>query len=261
MFSAFAFAQQEADSITVLKNEFEGFKYKQVISGAQQLLEHKYLLTQNQLIDVYKLKGISHFTLSDDKDARNCFLNILKIDSSFAFDSSKTSPKVIAFFNNVKSEFLKEKVREKIFGGVKTDTVFITRNVPVKIPDNNLQQTMIRSILFPGLGQFYNNENVKGLILVSLGAAALSSSIYYIIDSNNKRNNYLDATNVSDINNKYNLYNSAYKMKNISIITFAAVWLYSQVDALFFSGNSSNYPVTNLQISKDSYFVNFNLKF
>ncbi len=256
-----AFAQQEADSIAVLKTDFEGFKYKQVISGARRLLENKDLLNKNQLIDVYKLKGISHFTLSDDKDARNCFLHILRIDSSFTFDSSKTSPKIISFFKNIKDEYSKEKMREKLFGRIKTDTVFVTKNIPVKVPDDNLKQTMIRSILFPGLGQFYNNENVKGLILTSLGVAALASSIYFIVDSNKKKNDYLNATNISTIDNNYNSYNSAYKMKNISLISFAVVWLYSQVDALFFHGKETHNTMANLYISPGTYLLCINLRF
>ncbi len=259
--STLAYAQQETDSIAVLKKEFEGFKYKQVITGAQRLLEHINMLNENQIIEIYKLKGISHFTLSDDKGARNCFLQILNIDSSFAFDSSKTSPKIISFFNKLKVEYSKEIMREKLFGRIKTDTVFIIKNVPVKVPDDNLKQTMIRSILFPGLGQFYNNENVKGLILTSLGAAALASSIYFIIDSNKKKNDYLNATDINTINNKYNLYNTAYKMKNISLISFAAIWLYSQVDALFFRGKRKPNAIANLQISPGTYSLTINLPF
>ena len=260
VFAALAFAQQEADSIASLKKEFEGFKYHEVIDNAQLILERKDNLTKEQLIEVYMLKGISHFSLQDDAGAKECFLQILKIDSTFSFDPVKTSPKIISFFNDLKDEFTKEKIRENLAEKIKTDTVFITQKVPVKVPDEELKQTMIRSIIFPGLGQFYKNEKFKGLLLTSLGAIALTSSIYFIIDSNNKEETYQNAIDKNSIMEKYNSYNTAYKMKNISLISFAAVWLYSQIDALFFPGNAQ-YPVTQMNLNNSYYQLNLSFPF
>lgn len=260
LLAATAFAQQEADSIESLRKEFEAFKYQEVINNARLLLANKTGLSKDQLIEIYRLKGISHFSLQNDADARESFLQILNIDSTFSFDPVKTSPKIISFFNGIKEEFNKEKLRESLAEKVKTDTVYITKKVDVKIPDDELKQTMIRSIVFPGLGQFYRNERTKGFVLSSIGFITLSSSIYFIIDCNNKERGYLDAVDKNIIPEKYNAYNTSYKMKNISLIAFAAVWLYSQIDALFFSGNSG-IPSVQLGASSNNYRLSLDLMF
>jgi hypothetical protein len=44
------------------------------------------------------------------------------------------------------------------------------------------------------------------------------------------------------IDELYNKYNSSYKLRNISIISFAVVWIYSQLDLSFLS--SSSFQIT-----------------
>jgi TM2 domain-containing membrane protein YozV len=120
---------------------------------------------------------------------------------------------------------------------------------------------IIRSLIFPGWGQLYNNNKLKGWILTSLGAITISSAVYFIIDSNNKQKKYLNDVNLSTIQNNYNEYNTSYKLKNISIISFIAVWVYSQIDILFFSQNNS-LPLTQLKTNFMNQFqLNFSLSF
>jgi hypothetical protein len=56
--------------------------------------------------------------------------------------------------------------------------------------------------------------------------------LYYIIDTGNKRMSYLNAQDPDLISEKYKSYNSSYKMRNISIIVYSAIWLFSQFDIL-----------------------------
>jgi TM2 domain-containing membrane protein YozV len=124
-----------------------------------------------------------------------------------------------------------------------------------------IKPVIIRSLIFPGWGQLYNNNKLKGWILTSLGAITISSAVYFIIDSNNKQKKYLNDVNLSTIQNNYNEYNTSYKLKNISIISFIAVWVYSQIDILFFSQNNS-LPLTQLKTNFMNQFqLNFSFSF
>ena len=235
LFSPFCLAQQEVDSVSVLRNKLENFKYQQVIDIAQQMLRNKNNLEAGRQIEIYKLMGISQFSLLQDEAAKKSFMQILTLDSAFAFDSVKTSPKIVSFFNQVREEYSRENSIKKKSVKAKADTVIVTKQVPSLSAASNLKHSVILSAIFPGLGQFYRHENSKGWILTTLGAAALSSAVYFIIDSNNKEKKYLNAVDKTVIQSMYNNYNSSYMMKNISLISFAAVWLYSQIDILFFS--------------------------
>lgn len=254
-----SFAQQNLDLLSNLRARFEAFQYREVIKGAAAMLNHKYNYNNSQLTEIYRLVGISEFSLLDDTAAKKSFIQILKIDSSYALDSAKTSPKIISFFNQIREEYNHQIVQNKSLGK-KLDTVY-TKNSQSMETSTGIKPVIIRSLIFPGWGQLYNNNKLKGWILTSLGAITISSAVYFIIDSNNKQKKYLNDVNLSTIQNNYNEYNTSYKLKNISIISFIAVWVYSQIDILFFSQNNS-LPLTQLKTNFMNQFqLNFSFSF
>ncbi|MHB8336904.1 MAG: hypothetical protein ACYDEE_05760 [Ignavibacteriaceae bacterium] len=254
-FMQLLFAQQNSGSISDLKGKFESFEYNQAISYADSLLAHKNIFSSEEQIQIYLVKGVSQFSLSNNEGAKDSFNNILKINPDYILDSTNVSPKIISFFNSVKSDFEKELSLKNESVRIKTDTVYIPKIINKIESADNLKQAFLLSVIFPGLGHFYLKDNAKGWILTSLSAITIASSIYFIIDSNKKEKNYLNETNPGLIQQKYDLYNSSYKMKNISIISFAAVWLYSQIDILFFPNHF------NLDDNKISFSPNLNFQF
>ncbi|HUX61666.1 MAG TPA: hypothetical protein VMV32_10180 [Ignavibacteriaceae bacterium] len=266
-FMQLLFAQQNSGPISVLKSKFESFDYNEAISYADSLLTDKSIFSNSEQVQIYLVKGVSQFSLLNYNGAENSFNNILKINPNYILDSASVSPKIISFFNNLKSDFEKKLAIKNESVSIKTDTVYLPKIINKVEPTNDLKQAILRSVIFPGLGHFYLNENTKGWILTSLSAITLASSIYFIIDSNKKEKNYLNETNPGLIQQKYNSYNSSYKIKNVSIISFVAVWLYSQIDILFFPHHFySNDKTISLTPSLFSQFasnlqLNFQLEF
>ena len=254
-FMQLLFSQQNSASISNLKGKFESFEYNQAISYADSLLTHKNIFSSEEQIQIYLVKGVSQFSLSNNEGAKDSFNNILKINPGYILDSTNVSPKIISFFNSVKSDFEKKLSLKNESIRIKTDTVYVPKIMNKVESDDNLKQAFLRSVIFPGLGHFYLKENTKGWILTSLSAITIASSIYFIIDSNKKEKNYLNETNPGFIQQKYDLYDSSYKMKNISIISFVAVWIYSQIDILFFPNHF------NLDDNKISFSPNLNFQF
>ncbi len=261
LFPLMIFAQENQNSITSLKNQLESFQYNQVIINANELLEHKGKITDENLIEIYKLKGIAQYSLQDEMGAKESFLNILKIDTAFSFDSISTSPKIISFFDQVKNDYFQILESEKQIIKTKTDTVYIPKLIHIEEPSADLKQAAIRSVIFPGWGHLYLGEGLKGTILTSLCALTLGSSIYFIINSNKKERLYLDEIDPTLIQQRYNEYNSSYKMKNISLISLAAVWLYSQIDLLFFTGKNQLSISSFQPFNTNQAQLNFKIKF
>jgi len=252
----FSFSQQVNDSINVIIESFKNFEYAEVIRLSEDLLKTNEGLGNNQLIEIYNMKGVAHYSFGEDSDARKSFLEILKIDTSYTPDRNKTSPKIITFYNQVKKEYLKNlprnEIEEKPIQTMKVDTVFIPRVVKDVESENKLKNSLIRSLILPGVGHLYNGANTKGWVLISLSAVSLTSIIYFIVDSNKKEEEYLQERERDLIEDKYDSYNLSNKMKNISIGSFAVIWLYSQFDLLFFSGNdgiSENVNLPSLEYS------------
>jgi hypothetical protein len=222
------------DSLISLKRNLEKFEYSSVINGANRLLLQKDRLLKKEIIEVYRLKGISHFALAEDENAERSFVEILKIDSTFTLDSTRISPKIISFFKKVKDDFYTRDIQENKKSAARIDTVYVPRVYEQKI-GNRVSQALIRSIIFPGLGHLYQGSSLKAWTLTGLSAAAIGSIIYFSIDTNKKEELYSKETDPGLIEYRYDKYNRAYHLRNISIAAFAVIWLYSQIDLLFFS--------------------------
>lgn len=227
--------QDNKEAIQELTQKFRDFEYQQVVEDAGELLNEKEKFSNPEGIEIYRMKGISHYALLDDSEARLSFIEILKIDTSYTLDPSYTSPKIITFFSDVKNEYLASiEGKEKEIVITKYDTVYVPVTYRDTISEYNLKQALIRSVFIPGTGHLYLQSNLKSWLLTFLSAASIGSGIYFIIDANEKEKIYLQERNANEVGEKYNDYNFSYRMRNLAFISFAALWIYSQLDLLFF---------------------------
>lgn len=133
------------------------------------------------------MKGISHYSLSEDDAAKKSLIEILRIDTSFSLDSTKISPKIIAFFKQVQNDYIQQQKDIEARTVVRIDTVYVPKVEYDFEHESRLKGAIARSLIIPGLGQLYNQDNFKGIVLTLFSSTALISSIYYIIDSNKKK--------------------------------------------------------------------------
>lgn len=230
--------QDNKESLDDITQKFRDFEYKEVIENANIFLTEKKNFSNPELIEIFRMKGISHYALLDDSEARLSFIEILRIDSSYALDPSFTSPKIITFFSDVKNEYIKSIAgkEEKIYI-TQYDTVYVPVVHRDTIAEYSFKNAIIRSIIIPGTGHLYLTSNLKSWLLTFLSVASVGTGIYYIVDTNEKERIYLHETDRNLVVEKYNNYNFSYRMRNLAFISFAAIWLYSQLDLLFFIEN------------------------
>jgi hypothetical protein len=242
---------QSFNEINDLQKHYESFEYSTVISKADNLLLDKERFSDESLIQIYMLKAASHFAMSDNEDSRKSFIDLLKINENFELDSTQYSPKLIDFFKNVKAEFWD-------ILNVNYDSEISKpedeSKIPIQIIKSDFHTAIAKSLILPGWGHLHLKNNTQGWILTSVGTITLSSMIYFIFDANAKENNYLSETNLDLIQRKYVEYNNSYKIRNTLIITYAAVWLYSQVDLLFFSNEIKS---ENISVSFSNTYQKF----
>ena len=218
------------------------------------MLLHSGSMSDKDLTDIYMIKAASHFAVKEDGNSRKSFIEVLKINSDFEIDDVIYSPKLVSFFNEVKEEFLDIiMTEEKIKTLEKIDkSVLPAHSLAL---NKEMNSAIAKSLIVPGWGHLHSKYNTKGWILITASTAALGSMIYFIVDANKKENNYLAETNATLIQQKYDDYNSSYQIRNLLIASYAAIWLYSQIDILFFSNelgsenislnNSANYYPQN----------------
>jgi hypothetical protein len=85
--------------------------------------------------------------------------------------------------------------------------------------------------------------------------------IYFSIDANKKEELYAKETDPGLIEYRYDNYNRAYKLRNISIAAFAGIWLYSQIDLLFFSDLFEVNIKESDVLGKNQFEMNFTYRF
>jgi hypothetical protein len=252
------------DSLTLMKKKFDQFKYGDVAAIANKLLLKKAPFTTKEILNIYKLKGISHYSLSEDDAAKKSFIEILRVDTSFTLDSSKISPKIISFFKQVKQDYLKQQKEIEARTVVRIDTVYIPKISYDIEHETRLREAIARSLLLPGLGHLYMDRYFKGTVFTILSSVSLISSIYYLVNTEQKERAYLVETDPNKTESKYNEYNNSYKYRNISLISFGIIWIYSQIDLLFISDDKTPSKSVNKfsSINYDNFRgLIFNLKY
>lgn len=227
----------QENSLNAVKEKFNNFEYGYVILLADSLLSvNNGSMAKDETSELLRMKAVSQYSLSDTSGAALSFREILKLSPGFFLDSLNNSPKIVSFFNNIKSRFI-PKTRS---GGDE----YVNKYPEIKQPpaaiylaeyNDRLKNSLLRSIILPGWGHFYSGSTTKGWILSSAGLVSLSSMIYFIADSRTKEKNYLNERNPYLIRDRYDKYNFSNKMKYYSLAAYALVWSYSQVDLLFFS--------------------------
>lgn len=214
-----------------VKSLYNSFDYENVIKLSSALISEK-SLSDSLLIEVYLMRAVAFYSLGNEDSTKENFQSILKIKNDYEADPSKISPKLISIFHKVKLDFQGSLKSEKI-------PIDSTQNYLIKKSfDYSLfRNSLIRNIIIPGTGQFYCGIKTKGSILTALSIINLAGIGYYINDTNKKENDYLNELDPQIIQHKYEVYNKSYKTRNILLASYILIWVYSQLDLLFFNSD------------------------
>jgi hypothetical protein len=221
-------AQQTLES---LRLKYERFEYDLVIRQAREMLLHREQLDTVAVKDVLYLSAVANYSLQNIDAAMMDFLELLRLDPRYQLNPSITSPKIIQFFDEIKTRADRTTAKERII--IKHDTVRVT------VGQKPWQPAMKRSLLWPGWGQSYVGDKSKSTILRSASLLAFSASLYGIVDCQDKAKQYHNNLDKSTMDEKYHSYNRAYKIRNVALVSYAAIWMYSQIDLLFLHKSSS----------------------
>ena len=228
-------AQEPQDPLALIEAKLKSFDYDAVIELSQQLLEEAAVLPSGQQVEVLRMRTIAFYSLGDMKQALNAYLEIMRIDPAFRFDPLKTSPKIIGFFEDINANFLQENPpttppdSSQLLPGGTPPALSEDLRTPLTAG------TVTRSLLLPGWGHWQRGARLKGGILAFLGAGTLAGSMYYLAYTRTLEKRYLSRNDPGEIEPAYQDYNAAYQKRNALLAGYALVWIYSQLDLLYFS--------------------------
>jgi tetratricopeptide (TPR) repeat protein len=217
-------AQSGSDPLlTVLQEHYENFQYQEIIDLASEKLRQDSLSPETRM-HILHFKALAHYARGEMDRSMAAFNSLLQINPDYSLDASKYSPKIIEFFNDIKTNFLVRPLVEP-----QTPPEIITHidtlHVPVMTP-----LPALKSSLLPGWGQWSMGEKRKGSVLMGAALISLSGSLYYTCQTREHEQNYLNSTKLPQIEQNYDRYNSSYRKRNIFWGTFATLWVLSQLD-------------------------------
>jgi hypothetical protein len=148
------------------------------------------------------------------------FSAILDADSTFDLDPLYTSPKILAALTEAK-QVRRAQVKRSI-----ADSVPLVQASP-----RTVNSVSWRAAVFPGWEQLHQGRETAGYILLGAGAAAAAAAVGFELERASTRRDYLAATTTAEASARYHTYNRAYKSEVYSLITFAAIYIASEIDA------------------------------
>lgn len=236
------FAQTDSTSLKGKKNiediytKFKNFEYSEVILLAEAVLKKQPDIAKDELMEILRMRAVSYYSTGDVSFSFTAFMDILKANPEYRFDPVITSPKIINFFEEIRSNFNKTKNEQNTNLNIKNnpDLQKLTQSY------NTQKKAIFRSFIFPGWGHFSIKKNKKGLLYSSANIGLIISSIYFINDTRQKEKKYLRETDKSIIDKRYDSFNSAYKKRNIVFAAYSAFWVIAQIDLIKFSLPTSN---------------------
>lgn len=257
---------QQKISIPDIRAQYESFEYRKVIAMADSALREPNNFAVPSAIDILLLKAQSHYALDEIVAARNCFVQIVKLDEEFKPDTAAISPKIIDLFYQVKAELSVQPIT------IVRKPPKVVEALPLSDNSKEIEQwdkyktALIKSVIFPGWGHLSLFNDTKAWVITSTSAAMVSTLVYSIFWTNNRENKYLNASTPAAIQDNYRSYNAAYKVRNSLLVGFAALWLYTQYDILMIqqpvSGESAaTVPVNQANLSLSTVTVSLKLRF
>ena len=224
-------------SLNDVRSKFKSFEYEEVIRLSETLLNEGDVLSEEEKIELYEMRAISFYSIDDLTAAINAYSNILAIDPEFVFDPVTTSPKIIEFFDDIRPNLATDQNNAPAtFDSSQRDS--LDYYVQESQLNESLRGAMARSIILPGWGHLHRDMQFKGWTLTSLSVVTLGSAIYFADDARSKEEAYLNETDPELIDSRYDDFNTAYKRRNFFLAAYGLIWLFAQVDLLFFSRKS-----------------------
>ena len=151
VFSILVSAQQKTN-MDEIRSKYESFEYKDVITLSEKCLTLKDSVSRQDLMEIYMMKAVSHYALTEIPQVRKCFIEMLKIDNNFEPDSDIVSPKIVNLFDEVKNDFMQTRTEHQIVISSELDSLRLADNEAFLNRLSLQRNTLLRSLVFPGWG-------------------------------------------------------------------------------------------------------------
>ncbi len=211
-----------AGAVSGVETAYEALEYAQAEALARQALARPEAFTGAQLVRLHTALGLILYARNDALGAAEQFRAALSLEPGLTLDPVLVSPVTLAFFEETKSTFLRERAGD-------ARPAPATRYVVVR---DTRPGAALRSLALPGWGQRSRGERTKGWLITAGWATAVGAGIAAHVQRDRARTAYLEETDPERVEDRYRTYNNWHRLRGGLFVAAGAVWAASVVDAL-----------------------------
>jgi|GEM_PF-1948651 len=219
--------QEEKAPTTIedIRQAYQQLEYARTVEMTERYLQAHPRIPKEALLRILQYRAFSQVALGNEEEARNTLRSILVSEPDFRLDRQIASPKVVQLFESLKTETLNGEA----------DSEF----VPSVVIAEDVQATaMLRSVVFPGLGQTYLRKK-RGFAYIGIAATSLGLTVYSAVRVPRLHDRYLQATSPSIIEDRYDQFNRWYQVLNSAAVIYGITWGIALADLVVFRDTNS----------------------
>jgi hypothetical protein len=216
-----AVAGVESDIVSQAESLYSQGEYLLVIDLLELALSDTVGVAREERVVLLRLLGSSYVAVGNTESARSQFRDMLLLDPDIDMDPLSTSPKILSVFREVKAELAR----------VPPDTS-APRPAALKPREGVWVGPALKSLILPGLGQFENGDQTKGVIFISSQAASLAGLVVSQMRYTDARRFYAENTDPERMAELYDKYNMWFVIRNGFAAASVGICIVSSVDAI-----------------------------
>lgn len=163
------------------------------------------------------------YVARDQNDvARVEFLKALAANPAYEPDPVTTSPKILEVFREAHTDYMLRVATEP--------AIYRMPQADVRI------SASWRSLLLPGWGQFYKDQQVKGTTFAVAQILSLGAFIFMETEVHRRHQDYLNIhdPNNPEVDSRYQDYRRAYQVRNVVGYVALSIYVVNYFDALYY---------------------------
>ena len=205
--------------VAEIREAYRDFDYDAAEAKGRDALRRYSELTVEQLTEIHTVLGLVAYDQGDLGESRRQFISALQLTPDAELDPLVISPKIVEFVETIRDELTLDAV---------TDSDAPPRYVVMRDPRTD---AALRSMLWPGWGQFYKGHATKGWVIsASFGAAAAGAFGAHLKRRDAKQ--AYESAGPAVVQDRYDTFNRWHKARNALIQGAAVIWAVGYIDAL-----------------------------
>ena len=229
-----SFAQsQDTLGVAGVRNAYEQLDFELTLSRAEFVIRSGERQAAEDLVEVHTIAALVLVARNQTRAARAHFASALSIDPDLTLDPVQASPRAVELFESVRAE-TRAQTADPPAASIRYLRVYDPRPAAA-----------YRSLVLPGWGQMYKGQRQRGIVMMALWGTAAAGTVTAHIIRHNKHDAYLDETDPSAVQDRFDSFNRWHKVRNSLAMSTVATWVVSYLDALIFESSRSSRSVVH----------------